>query len=770
MKQASAWGESTSEMLAKVARLGQDTRLIRARAPVEDGTYVIHRVQGSEALSTPYRFTVDMLSLDGLLELKQVIGQPMCVIVKVEDVGDRVFHGYVREFARVGMDGGLARYRLELAPWFSFLDVTSNCRVFQDLSVPDIVGEVFEAYADLAQFRFDIDKTRYPPLKYCVQYNESDLAFVSRLLEDAGIHYSFEHTQDGHTLVLADDSTDCAQIDGDEQVLYHATDDDNPHYGLETWVARRRIGSTLQALKSFDFKQPRSALSVDQPLDVPCGRFARLESYRYEGAARYGDSDVGQALAGLRAEETAWQTKLFEGSGNHRMLQPGRYFLLRGHYDHTETDEQARRFLVVRADYDMRNNISDGLEEAGDVAYACTVTCLRRKVPYRPVRATPRPRMPGPQTATVVGPPHEDIHADRYGRVKVQFPWDRLGQFSESSSCWVRVASPWAGADMGGVSVPRVGQEVVVDFLDGDPDRPIIVGRVYNEDNMPPFGLEVSGIKSKTVNGEGFNELTMHDSPGKQMLNMHAQRDMATTVQNDQTATINNNKSTSVASNHSMSVGANQNIAVGGTRGIEVTGDDSLGVTGARTTSIAGTCTTTVTGAATETLQGGRTVTVDVGHTETINGPYETSVAGDFTSNRTGTWIETVTGTSTRNVTGLVSETLDAGRTTQVTGDDTRGVSGKVDDNNQGDRTVSVGGKLEQGVATTMEVSSGGDMTMGSGGTMALGAASEVAIGVGESSGISITGGEIVISSGGSTIVIDASGVTINGAKINLNA
>lgn len=751
----------TPEALAKVARFNQDTRLIRVKTTLDSEPFMVHRMLGVEAVSRPFAFTVELLSPDAQLELKQIVGQPMRLSLQTPD-GDRHFHGYVKEFARVGTDAGLVRYQAELAPWFAFLQHTSNCRIFQDRSVVEIVEEVFAHYAELAACKYSLDAARYPKLPYCVQYNESDYDFVSRLLEDAGIHYYFEHAEDAHTLVLCDDSTQCPPVGARSTISYLPDLGVQEEYGLDRWATRRRVGTSVQALKSFDFKQPKSPLAVDRLLEIPNGVLPRLEAYRYDGAAAYRDRQYGDSVVARRAEEAAWPTKLFEGGGNVRSLQPGRYFVLHGHFEHVEADEEPRQFFVVQVGHEVRNNFSDGYTEIEGASYRCDTTALRRKIPYRPQRRTPWPRMPGPQTATVVGPPGEEIHADKYGRVKVQFHWDRQGRFDDTSSCWVRVASPWAGSGMGGVSPPRVGQEVVVDFLDGNPDRPIIVGRVYNEDNMPPFGLEVSGMRSKTVKGEGFNEFTMHDAAGRELLNMHAQRDMATTVQNDQTTTVNNNKSTAVASNHSLSVGQNQDISIGANRGINVKGDDNLSVTGSRSTDITGAATTTVTGPVSETFKNGQTLTIPAaGYTETITGPYSTSVTGDYTSRRIGAWKETVTGTSERTVTGAVTEILQAGKTVAVTGDHKRQVSALVEDVNGGDRTVSVGGKMEQGVAGTLSISAGGDIAVGSG--------SLVTIGVGEGSGISISAGEIVITSGGSTVVINAGGISVNGAKINLN-
>ncbi|MCF7750442.1 type VI secretion system tip protein VgrG [Bacillus subtilis subsp. subtilis] len=739
-----------------LARLHQDHRLIRVDTVLDPQTFLVKRFEGSERVSHPFTYQVELLSVQPRLELKQLVGQPLRLKLG-DEFGGHGIHGYVREFASVGREAQFSCYRAEIAPWFAFLDYTSNCRIFQDMNVLKIVETVFADYPDLARFDYDLDAGKLPRLAYCVQYNESDFAFVSRLLEDAGIYYSFRHDEDGHSLLLSDDSTLSVALGEPAPVYFRADQGVQQQTGLHRWGARRRVGPGAQSLSSFDFKQPATPLRVVRGNQAPRGVLPELTQYRYDGAARFADSRIGEALAAVRNEESAWPTKLFECAGNAAGLQAGGCFTLEQQPDFIGRGAEDRQFFVARLQREGRNNFASDFASAEAPSYAVEADVLRRKIPYRPLRQTPWPRMPGPQTATVVGPPGEELHADAYGRVKVQFHWDRKedrrDNGAENSSCWIRSASPWAGADMGGVSPPRVGQEVVVDFLDGDPDRPIITGRVFNEDNMPPFGLEVSGLKSKTVKGAGWNEMTMHDTAGGELLNMRAQRDMVTTVLNDQNASIQNNKSTAVAVNHSMSVGANQDISVGANRGINVTGTDTLGVTGTRTTN--------VTGAVTQTYQSGQTKTIAAaGYTETITGDFGTTLTGNYTSQRTGTWKETVTATSLRQVIGKVTQEYSAGRETTITGLDKRGVQGAVEDTNIGARSVGVDGTFDHEVSGTHSQLSNGDMTLGS--------ASKLTAAVGGAF-IEITDGEIKISAGGSEVVINSGGVSVNGSEIKLN-
>jgi type VI secretion system secreted protein VgrG len=746
-------------MLNAVLRFNQDRRLVQVKTTLDAELLLVHGLSGVEEVSKPFDLKVELLSPYAHLELKSLVGQPMRLTMNTHVDTDRYFHGYVREFARTGSDGGFARYEARLSPWFWFLTHRTNCRIYQDLNVVDIARRVFAEYGALAAARFDVDEGRYPVLQYCVQYNESDFAFVSRLLEDAGIHYRFEHAEDQHTLVCSDDSTQCPPQPDDVAIRFHGNQGTLNEDVMDVWTARRTVAAAAHSLKTFDFKQPAQSLAARTDNAIPRGLLPPMEAYEYDGAAGFIDNSGGDWRASVRMEEAAWRTKLYEGEGTSRLMQAGHYFQLDDHFEHEGEEAEDRQFFAVRVQHEARNNFTQDFSEAEDAVYRGKVTCVRRKIPYRPARSAP-PRMPGPQTATVVGPPGEELYADRFGRVKVQFHWDRDGQSNELSSCYVRVASPWAGEGMGGVSIPRIGQEVVVDFLDGNPDRPIVMGRVYNAQNMPPFGLEVSGLRSKTVKGGGFNEMTMHDSAGAELLNLHAQRNMDTVVQNDQNNTVNNNKATTVAANHSESVGANQSVTVGANQDTKVQANRSAAVTGNDARTVQGTSTSTVTGAVAQTYQATQTRAVTSDYTETVGGNWKSSLAGNYTGDVTGNWADTVTGTAAWTVVGAVTETLQAGREVSVLGADKRAVNGPVEDANTGARSVVVDGPSSHMASATYEVVSNGDMTIGSGSLLAMGVAA---------SGITIDAASITLSAGGATVKVDASGVTVNGAKINLN-
>jgi type VI secretion system secreted protein VgrG len=750
-----------SAILFAVAGFNQDRRLIRVKTTLEADVLMVHRFSGTEAVSQPFDLTVSLLSPYAALELKSLIGQPLLLTMDTHTGEPRYFHGYVREFSRTATEGSFARYEAKISPWFWFLSHRINCRIFQDLNIIDIAKKVFDEHGALAMYDLDgLDPSRYPPKPYCVQYNESDFVFISRLFADVGIHYRFEHNEEGHTLVASDDSTQCLPQLIDPQIRFHSEQGAFKEQAMVVWTTHRSLAPAAFSLKTFDQKQPTAPLvaTVDN-MAIPRGLLPPFESYTYDGAAAFLTTSAGDQRAALRMEEAAWRTKLFEGQGSSRLMHAGRYFQLNEHYEHNHEDAEDRQFFVVSVKHDGHNNFVKDFSATEGSVYVGQVSCVRRKIAYRPERL-PALRMPGLQSATVVGPAGEEIFADKSGRVKVQFHWDREGKSDQSSSCYLRVATPWAGEGMGAVSVPRIGQEVLVDYLEGNPDCPIIVGRVYNAHNMPPINLDVSGFKTKTHKGAGFNEFTMCDTAGSQKVNVQAERNMDTLVKNDQSNTINNNKATKVASNHTEDVGVNQTVTVGANQAFTVKANRSADVVGNDTRTVKGTSGSTVTGDVTQTYLATQTRAVTSNYTETIGGNWTSALTGNYDGGVTGNWAQTVVGTTTSIEVGAVTHIIESGRDEFITGKDNRSVNGPVTDANQGVRSVSVTGNLDQGASGTCDLHSEGVMTVAS----AAKVVSQVA-----GSSITIDGASIIIVAGGSTIKVDAGGVTVNGAKINLN-
>jgi type VI secretion system secreted protein VgrG len=573
----------------------QEGRTFRVDTPLGTDVLLLQRLQGDEGVSTPFHYTLELLSEDDGIDAASLLRQAVAVTVTLPDGSERTIHGLVRRFIQLGQQEDLTAYRAEVVPWLWFLTLSQDCKIFQNKSVPDILQEVFDGlgYAD-----YEIRcSASYAPREYCVQYRESHFNFVSRLMEEEGIFYFFEHTADKHLLVLGDMPTTFADCPGqsrarmateegpwqDEDVVTELT--------LETAVHLGKV-----TLRDYDFTRP----SLN--LETAASGADSEEVYAYPGG--YLELSDGERYAALLLEEGECPGRVVHGRGNCRAFQSGYKFELTEHY----RPDANGRYLITSVSH--RAEAGDYRSwDTASVEYTNTFVCIPASTPFRPPRRSRRPRMQGSQTAVVVGPSGEEVYTDEYGRVKVQFHWDRLGVMDQNSSCWLRVAFPWAGKGYGSVSIPRIGNEVVVDFLEGDPDRPLITGCVYNAEQPVPFDLPGSriqmGMKSRSSpGGGGYNEITMTDTKGEEKVNVHAQFDMTTTVEHDQTDTINNNRTTSVAvddkesvgSNQSIDVGADQNVTVGGDQNVSVTGDQNVSVTGDQNVSVTGDQNVSVTG------------------------------------------------------------------------------------------------------------------------------------------------------------------------------
>ncbi|NJD08646.1 MAG: type VI secretion system tip protein VgrG [Methylococcaceae bacterium] len=562
----------------------QTHRVFQLTTPLGPNTLLFYRMEAAEALGELFEYRIDALSADESIRPEQMLGQPVTVSMELPQGRYRYFNGFVSSFGYQGAVDHLARYQLIVRPWLWFLSRNSDCRIFQNQTVPTIVKEVFRGHGKL-HFEERLSET-YLPREYCVQYRESDYQFVSRLLQDEGIYYFFRHDRDSHTLILADSPAAHKPVQDFEQIHYRGVRDDrNEDYGLiEDWTFSNEVQSGAYAATNFDFTKPKADLSVKSTIrrEHPHSEY---ELFDYPEAHCH--CDHGSTIARRRIEEQHARYSISRGSTTARGLTCGSVFELKD-FPRADCD---RRYLVTSSRLELRSNKYETTSgnTAGIDTFRGSFTALDADTVFRPQRSTPKPVVQGPQTAVVVGRPGEEIWTDEHGQVKVKFHWDRYGRADETASCWVRVSQPWAGQGWGAVSIPRIGQEGIVDFLEGDPDRPIITGRVYNGDSRAPFalpgGATVSGIKSSTHKGAGYNEMSMDDSAGKEKINIHGQHDMATTVKNDQTNTIANNRTTTVQNgNDALSVATgNRTVNVQGhhTRNV-VAGDDTVAIAAGR--------------------------------------------------------------------------------------------------------------------------------------------------------------------------------------------
>lgn len=454
-------------------------RPLAFHSPLGADVLLVRRLSGFEQLGRPFQYDLELLSEKHDLPLEGVLGHAACVRLDTGGGKQRFFSGVVVDFALSGALGRYHRYTAVLRPWLWLLTRTQNCRVFQNLTVPQIIKQVLRehGFPDITDRLY----SSYAPKEYCIQYRESDFNFLCRLMEDAGIYYYFTHALETHTLVLADDRSSHEPAPGFEEVPFGRVDSDDPDAigQFFDWHLRRQLQPGKFVLRDYDFQKPAVDLSA---LCADPNPHAAAECEVYDHPGGFTELAAGERLARLRMEELNAQHESARGNTNVRGLGAGALFELT---DHPRTD-QNRQYLVVSARY----LIDGGGFESGDsagVGYSASLSNTPANVAFRPERISARPRIPGPQTAIVVGPAGAEIWTDPegYGRVRVQFPWDREGKRNEESSCWVRVAQAWAGLGWGSMHLPHVGDEVVVSFLEGDPDRPLITGRVYNAGSMP---------------------------------------------------------------------------------------------------------------------------------------------------------------------------------------------------------------------------------------------------------------------------------------------
>ncbi|MDC4206312.1 MAG: type VI secretion system tip protein TssI/VgrG [Candidatus Manganitrophus sp.] len=436
------------------------------------------RFSGTEAISELFHFSLDLASKNGGINFDDVLGKPAALTLR-GSVGKRIVHGLVHSFEQTGNIASWTCYRAGIVPTVWPLSRLADCRIFQNLNIPDIIKKVLtDRGISSDQFRFST-KRSYKPRDYCVQYRESDLSFITRLMEQYGLFYFFEHTAEKDVMVIGDDSVAHVAIEGKEEVLY-STGGSPEGETVSEFRFNQGIRSGAVVLRDYDFKKPQ--LKLDQT--ATAAGDGKLEVYDYPG--EYVAPEEGKALAQSRLEAFQATRQVGSGQSDCRRFIPGYTFKL----DRYPRASLAQSYLLIRVSQSGSQPQVLGADTGGkgeEPVYQNDFECIPSGIPCRPPLTTPRPTIQSVQTAVVVGPAGEEIYTDAHGRVKVQFHWDRQGKKDEKSSCWLRVAQIWAGPGWGSMFIPRIGQEVVVSFLEGDPDQPIIIGAVYNGMNVPPM-------------------------------------------------------------------------------------------------------------------------------------------------------------------------------------------------------------------------------------------------------------------------------------------
>ncbi|HEX8722797.1 MAG TPA: type VI secretion system tip protein TssI/VgrG [Pyrinomonadaceae bacterium] len=584
----------------------QDTLRLRVTTPLGPDKLLVRGFAGEEHISAPFRFDVEMVSEDPALDFAAVVGKGATVTLHLNDGGLHHFHGLVERFVQEDNDGRFTTYHAELRPWLWMLTKTADCRVFQNQTTPEIVKALFSELG-FTDFRDALTGT-YSPRVYCVQYNETAFNFVSRLLEDEGIFYFFEHEEGKHTLVLADDSDAhpaCPGLDGGARYRRSAVEHTDDRAVTRCRVEQQVVTGKF-AHDDFNFETPSTDLKVEV-----AGAGGALRVYEYPGG--FLKTDEGEARANRRIEAAEQPRKLLRGEGHVRAFAAGHKFDLKGHY---RPDANAA-YVLRRVSH-----------AATQERYTNSFEAFPLDAPFRPPREAARPLIAGVQTAVVTGKAGEEIWTDKYGRVKVQFHWDQKGKRDENSSCWVRVDQGWAGKRWGGIFLPRVGQEVVVGFEDGDPDRPVVTGAVYNAEQAVPYALPEEQTKStvktnSSKGGGGSNELRFEDKKDSEEVYFHAQKDHNIVVEHDRTKKVLNKETNTIKSDRSTTVqeGNDTYVVEKGNRTYEVrTGNETYEVKGTREV----------------TVTGNETHTDKADFTHKVTGNYELKVTGNLTIDVTG--------------------------------------------------------------------------------------------------------------------------------------
>ncbi|MDQ9818895.1 type VI secretion system tip protein TssI/VgrG [Acinetobacter bereziniae] len=621
----------TKKMEQLVASIQQQNRMLKLSFPDNNVPFanqmVANHIVATENFNQDFEFKIEILADSIDIPLKEMIGKMATVEMKRFDGSSRFFNGYIFSFKFLKNDGAYVRYEMVLKPWLAFLKYRQDCQIFQEKTLKDRSSRLFEKCIN-HDVAWNI-RGEDPETTFSVQFNESDYNYLQRQWEAAGWIYWYEHRKDGHTLHIIDQSTTTNSIQNQNQeLIWRGNEAHNTGVGVISIADQSQMSFSKYTASSFDFKSPdplQAEFSSSHALD----QLTDLENYTYSGAYGFKDFDQGKNdLVSRSQADFALNNQKFMVA-NDAYAEIGHWFKL------SRTGGEEKEYLVTGIQHSAGNNYLFETERE-TAQYRCEMTCIQRDVPWKPILYlnSQMTRIYGLQTAIVVGPLGEEIYTDKYGRVKVQFHWDRLGKKNEESSAWVRVATAWAGSNFGMVSIPRIGQEVIVQFLEGNPDRPIITGSVYNEDNLPPWDLPnnatQSGILSRSSTGatiDNANAIRFEDKKGAEEVWIHAEKDQRIEVENNESHSVGVDRSKTVGSNETVSIGADRTETVGNNETISIGVNRTETVGSNETINIGANRTETVTGNETITIQQNRTKTVVANENANISQNQSVSVA-----------------------------------------------------------------------------------------------------------------------------------------------
>lgn len=737
----------------------QNTRLVQVSSPLGENVLVLQGLGGSEELGRIFQYELELISEDPSVKFDQLLGKPMSLALELHDGGKRYFHGIVSRCSQGAGNGQFAGYQVSLRPWLWLLSRTSDCRIFQNRTVPDIIKQVFRDLG-FSDFEDSLSQT-YREWEYCVQYRESSFDFVSRLMEQEGIYYYFRHEKNRHVLVLADAYGAHSTVSDYASVPYYPpTDEQRERDHFFDWNLAREVQPGSLALNDYDFQRPGARLEVRSSVSRS---HAQGDYPLYDYPGEYVQSKDGEHYARTRIEAIQAQFERVQLRGKARGLGAGHLFKLTNY----PRDDQNREYLVVGARYRITQEGYESGRMEGMLQYESDLDCLDAGQTFRPLPLTPQPIVQGPQTALVVGPGGEEIWTDQYGRVKVHFYWDRHDQSNENSSCWMRVSQAWAGKNWGSVQIPRIGQEVIVSFLEGDPDRPIITGRVYNAEQTVPYELPAnatqSGVKSRSSKGgspANFNEIRMEDKKGAEQLFIHAEKNQDIEVENDEThwvghdrtKTIDNDETVHVKHDRTETVDNNETITIGVDRTEKVGNNETITIGVNRTEKVGSDEKITIGANRTEDVGSNETITIGADRTEKV-GSNETINIG---SNRT------------EEVGSNESITIGANRTEKVGDNESISIGGNQTTDISKNESRNVGQNRDTSIShnDSLDVGKNFSLTAGDSITLTTGSAS---ITMKKDGTIVISGKNITIDGSGAIDIKANRNVVIKGQKILQN-
>jgi len=542
----------------------QENRLLKISTPLGEDFLLLNRLSAIEEISSLFSFDVELLHDEGeerdftptFIDVKSILGQAVAIDITQRDGTTRTLSGIVNHFSQRQRDRRFTYYHATIVPYVWILTQISQSRIFQHKSVPDILKEVFKGF----DVSYEMQGT-FKPRNYCVQYRETDFDFASRLMEEEGIFYFFEHTDGKNKMIIANTPQSHPNCPSKNEISFalKVTEEEDFITTIKRWQDDYRLQTGKVTFWDFNFQVPKKKLDATQPTIFKVADNDKMEVYDYPAgyARKYDDIDRGggerndvenvfednRKTAAIAMQELDSQYRVITGEGDCSAMTVGHRFNFSNH----PTNEQNGQYVITSVRHEADQNPMYESEEEVEQPYSNSFTCIALVTPFRPVRKTPKPIVQGSQTAFVVGPAGEEIYTDKFGRVKVQFHWDREGQSDPDSSCWIRVAQSWAGNRWGMMFIPRIGMEVIVEFLEGDPDQPIIRGCVYNPATMPPYALPDEKTKStlksdSSKGGGGFNEIRFEDKKGKEQVFLHGQKDQDIRIKSNRREYIGNDR------------------------------------------------------------------------------------------------------------------------------------------------------------------------------------------------------------------------------------